>query len=142
MAIMSQWINIKLLLIFCHFLVFLVKFSYWSMFHFSSITCCWVIRIFVYKGLTRKPEVGNTSVWDFANIWRRGKWWMPNLSRVFLMICYWILQNSRVAVITVSELLREKPAGGKLTSLPTPQIRVKTWAHCLLIVYDTSDETI
>ena len=29
--------------------------------------------IFVYKGLTRNPEIGNTSVWVLPNIWRLGR---------------------------------------------------------------------
>ena len=29
-----------------------------------------VMTIFVYKGLTRNPEIGNTLVWVLPNIWR------------------------------------------------------------------------
>ena len=49
---------------------------------------------------------------------------MPNLAEMSLMRCYWMLQNARVAVFAVSELLREnQQGGGKIT--PHPQNRVK-----------------
>ena len=55
----------------CHvFLFFLVKFSYLSKFHVNIITCSRVTTIFVYKGLTRNPEIGNNSVCALSNIWR------------------------------------------------------------------------
>ena len=41
------------------------------------------------------------------------------------MKCYWMLQNSRVTVFTVCELLRENQQGGKITPLAGTQIRVK-----------------
>ena len=28
------------------------------------------MTIFVYKGLTKNPEIGNATVWVFLNIWR------------------------------------------------------------------------
>ena len=52
--------------------VSLVKFSYWSRFRVNIITCSGIMTIFFYKGLTRNPEVGNTHVWVFPNIWRLG----------------------------------------------------------------------
>ena len=30
------------------------------------------MTIFVYKGFTRNPEIGNTPVWVLPNIWRLG----------------------------------------------------------------------
>ena len=53
--------------------VFLVKFSYWSKFHANIITGSGIITIFFYKGLTRNPEIGNTSVFVLPNIWRLGQ---------------------------------------------------------------------
>ena len=53
--------------------VFLVKFSYWSKFHVNIITGSGIMTIFFYKGLTRNPEIGNTHVWVFPNIWRLGR---------------------------------------------------------------------
>ena len=32
---------------------------------------------------------------------------IPNLARMFLMKCYYLLQNARVTAFAVSELLRE-----------------------------------
>ena len=39
-------------------------------FNINIITSSGVMTIFFYKGLTRNPEIGNTFVWVFANIWR------------------------------------------------------------------------
>ena len=55
---------------FSDFFVSLVKFSYWSKFHVNIITGSGIMTIFFYKGLTRNPEIGNTPVWVFPNIWR------------------------------------------------------------------------
>ena len=52
--------------------IYLVKFSYWSKFH-VNITGSGVMAIFFYKGLTRNPEIGNTPIWVFSNIWRLGQ---------------------------------------------------------------------
>ena len=52
--------------------VSLVKFSYWSNFHVSTITGSGIMTIFFYKGLTRNLEIGNTPVWVLPNIWRLG----------------------------------------------------------------------
>ena len=48
--------------------VSLVTLSYWS--KFCVITGCGIMTIFFYKGLTRNPEIGNTSIWVLPNIWR------------------------------------------------------------------------
>ena len=53
--------------------VSLVKFSYWSKFHVNIITGSGIMTIFFHKGLTRNPEIGNTPVWVFPNIWRLGQ---------------------------------------------------------------------
>ena len=53
-------------------LVSLVKFSYWPKFHVNIIPGSGVMTIFFYKGLTRTPEIGNTHVLVFPNIWRLG----------------------------------------------------------------------
>ena len=52
------------------------------------------MTIFVYKGLTRKPEIGNTRVWVLPKIWRlRGARDVSNRK----------LLNARVTTFTVSE---------------------------------------
>ena len=98
--------------------VSLVKFSYWSKFHVNIITGSGIMTIFFYKGLTRNPEIGNTPVWVLPNIWNWGKLWIPNLARRSLIECYWMLQDFRVTVFTVFELLRENQLGGKITPPP------------------------
>ena len=93
--------------------VSLVKFSYWSTFHVNIFTGSGIITIFFYKGLTRNPEIGNTPIWfrDWSKLW------IPNLARMSLIECYWMLQNSRVTAFTIFELLRENWVG-KITRPP------------------------
>ena len=55
------------------FYVFLVKSSYWSKFHVNIITGSGVMIIFIYKGFTRNPDIGNTRVWVLPNIRRLGQ---------------------------------------------------------------------
>ena len=55
---------------------------------------------------------------DFCSI--SGDWdelGIPNLERMSLIKCYWMLQNDRVTAFTVSELLRENQQGVKLPPL-------------------------
>ena len=59
--------------IFLTWRVSLAKCSYWSKFHVNIIAGSGVMTIFNYKGLTRNPEIGNTSVWILPNIWRLGQ---------------------------------------------------------------------
>ena len=63
--------------------VFLFKLSSWSIFNANIITCSGVMTIFVYKGLTRNPEIGNTPFRPISGDW--GKLWIPNLVRIRLM---------------------------------------------------------
>ena len=53
--------------------VSLFKFIDWSKFHVNIITDSGVMTIFLYKGLTRNLDIGNTSVWVLPNIWRLGQ---------------------------------------------------------------------
>ena len=59
--------------IFWRCFVSLAKFSYWSKFHANFFTSSGVMTISFYKGLTRNPEIRNTPVWVFPNIWRLGR---------------------------------------------------------------------
>ena len=107
-------VNIKF---FWRCFISLVKLSYWSKFHVNIITDSGIMTIFFYKGLTRNPEIGNTPVWvllEIGNSPISGYWdelWVPNLARMSLINCYWMLQNSRVTAFTVDELLRENQLG-------------------------------
>ena len=91
-----------------------VKFSYWSKFHVNIITGSGIMTTFFYKRLTRNPEIGNTPVWVLPGIWRLGK----IIDIKFGMNVS--LQNSRVTVFTVFELLRENQLEGKITAAPPP----------------------
>ena len=106
--------------------VSLVKFSYWSKFHVNIITGSGVMTIFFYKGLTGNPEseIPSSEFCPISGDW--GELGIPNLARMSLIKCYWMLQNSRVTAFTVLELLRENQlGGGKITPPPHPtQIRV------------------
>ena len=50
-----------------------IKISYWFEFHINNMTGSGVMTIFVYKGLTRNPEIGNTPLWVLPNIWELGE---------------------------------------------------------------------
>ena len=50
-----------------------------------------------------------------------GELWVPNLTWMFLMKCYWMLQGGRVTVFTVSNLSRENQQGIILTLSPNPR---------------------
>ena len=50
--------------------VSLVKFSYWPKFHVNIITGYGLRTIFICKGLTRNPEIGNSPIYVLPNISR------------------------------------------------------------------------
>ena len=69
-----NWLQIgKYVKFFWRFCVSLFSFSYWPKFHARIITGSGVMTIFVYKGLTKNLEIGNTTAWVFLNIWRPGQ---------------------------------------------------------------------
>ena len=88
--------------------VSIIKFNFWSEFYVSIITGSGVKAIFLYKGLTeiRKSEIPPSEFCPISEDWRQLE--MPNLVRMSLMKCYWMLLNARVTAFIVSELLREK----------------------------------
>ena len=70
----------------------------------------------------RKSEIPPSEFCPISGDW--GELWIPNLARMSLIECYWMLQNARVTAFTVFELLRENQLGeGKIT--PTTLISVK-----------------
>ena len=75
----------------------------------------------------RESEIPPSEFCPISGDW--DKLWIPNLARMSLIECYWMLQNSRVTTFTVFELLRENQVQGKITPshLPAPQIRVKSF---------------
>ena len=72
------------------------------MFHVSIMTGSGVMTIFVNKGLTRNPEIPPSEFYPISGDW--DELGIPNLARMFLIKCYYMLQNGRVAAFTVSEL--------------------------------------
>ena len=106
--------------------VSLVNFSYYTKFHVNITTGSGVMTISFYKRLTRIPEIGNTAVWVLPIIWRRGRVRNFKSGKNVYNKIYWMLQNSRVTVFTISGLLRVTPhgrGGGKIT-LPRPRLEL------------------
>lgn len=76
-------------------------------------------------------EIPEPEIWESRNIWRLG--WVE--SRISLMKCYWILQNTRVAAFTVSELIKESQhglgggegVGGKITTHTQNRVNIYLW---------------
>ena len=58
----------------------------------------------------RTSEIPPSEFFQISGDW--GKLWEPNLARISVIECYWILQSSRVAIFTVLELLSENQLGG------------------------------
>ena len=86
--------------------VCLLKFSYWYKFHLNIITGSGVMTISFVRDW---PEIRKlkTPPSEFCPI--SGDWGMlqiPNLVGMFLMKCYWMLQNARVTAFSISDLLR------------------------------------
>ena len=63
----------------------------------------------------RKSEIASYEFCPIYGDW--GKLWIPNLSRMSLIECYWMLQNSKVTAFNVFELLRENQLGGKIKNI-------------------------
>ena len=116
--------------IFYRFRVTLVKFKYWSKFHVNIITGSRVMTTFIYKGSTRNPEIGNTLVWVFPNIWRLGQVGDTKFSTKVSNKKLLNASNAKVTAFTIPELLRENHQGGgggvRWKYSPT-LIRVKKW---------------
>ena len=73
------------------FRVFLVWFSNWSNFHVNIITGSRTMAIFVSKGLTRNPYIGNTFIWVLPNIWRL---WRVRETKFGMHECWITLLNT------------------------------------------------
>ena len=82
---------------------------------------------FIYQGLTRNPEIGNTSVWVFPNIWRLGQVsdtkFNTNASNEILLNaakCQVLNYKCKITAFTVSELLwkNQKEGGGGIKITP------------------------
>ena len=70
----------------------------------------------------RKSEIPPSEFCPISGDW--GKLGIPNLAGMSLIKCYWMLENTKFTIFTVSKLLRENQQG--VTKLPPPtQIRLK-----------------
>ena len=107
--------------------VWIVKFRYRPKFHVNIITGSTIMTIFLGKGSTRNPDIGNTPVWFLPNMWRL-VYNSPNLAQMSLMKCYWMLENTRITAFTVSVLLKEPQLSGKTTPHPD-------WGYTNIIKY-------
>ena len=109
MTMTSQFSDMTLTSTFWRFFVSLVKFSYWSNFHVNIVTGSRLWQFFFIRDWPeiRKSETPPSEFCPISGDW--GEIWVPNLARMSLIECYWMLQNSRV---TVFELLRENQLEG------------------------------
>ena len=64
----------------------------------------------------RKSEIPLSEFCPISEDW--GKLWIPNLARMSLIKCYWMLQNAGITALTVSELWRENQQGGQNHPFP------------------------
>ena len=90
---------------------------------FMSISSL-VLELWQFSFIRDWPEIRKSEIplSEFCPI--SGDWdelWIPNLARMFLIECYWMLQNFSVTALTVFELLSENQLGGvKLPPPPRP----------------------
>ena len=75
----------------------------------------------------RKLEIPSSEFCPISEDW--GGLRIPNLSRVSLMKCYWMLQNDRATAFTISELLRENQQGVKSPPLPPSSLPPAPFPH-------------
>ena len=99
---------------FWRWFVSLMKFSYSSRFYVNIITSSGVMTIFFIRDWPeiRKSQIPPSEFCTMFRDWVKLK--IPNLARMSLTKCYWMLQNARVTVFTIVEL-RENQQGIKLS---------------------------
>ena len=88
-----------------------------------------VLELWQFSFIRDWPEIRKSEISPSAFYPNWDDLGKPNLARMSLIECHWMLRNARVTAFTVFELLREKQHGGKIT--PT-QIRVKKHLSRLL----------
>ena len=66
----------------------------------------------------RKLEISPSEFWPISGDW--GNLWIPNLTRMSLIECYWMLQNSRVTAFTVFLVIKGKSSWGGVKLPPPP----------------------
>ena len=92
--------------------VSVVKFSYWSKFHVNIITGSGVMTVSFIRDWPEiwKSEIPPSGFCPISGDWG-GELAIPNVVRMSLLKCYWMLLNFRVTALTISELLRENQQG-------------------------------
>ena len=99
-----------------------VKLSYWSKFHVNVVTGSGVMTISFVRDW---PEIRKLEI-TLSEFSPKSADWsdigIPNLAKMYLTKCCWILQNARVTAFTVSELLKENQQGVKLPPAPPPAL--------------------
>ena len=90
----------------------------------SLVLGLWQFSFIRYWPEIQKSEIPLSEFCPIFGDW--GKLGIPNLAWMCLIKRYWMMQNARATVFTVSKLLRENQQGKgvKLPTAPT-QIRVK-----------------
>ena len=83
---------------------------------FMSISSL-VLELWQFSFIRDWPEIRKLEIPPSEFCPKSGDW-VPNLARMSLIECYWMLQNSRFAAFTVLELLRENQLGGSKITLP------------------------
>ena len=124
-AIFRHDVNVNF---FWHCFVSNVNFGYWSKFHVNIITGSGIMTTFFYKGLIRNPEIRNTPVWVFPNIWRLG-WGMG--TQFGTNVCNKMLLNAakfQGYSFYRFWVIKENPTGEGV-KLPPTQISVKPYQH-------------
>ena len=114
-----SWVDV-IVKIFWRCLVSLVKFSYWVKFYVNIKTdsgAIWQFSFIKDWPEIWKSEIPSSEFYPISGDW--GKVALAHLAQMFLIKSYWIVQNSKVTVFTVSELLRENQLGGKITLSPS-----------------------
>ena len=117
-AIFQHDVNVNF---FWHCFVSNVNFGYWSKFHVNIITGSGIMTTFFYKGLIRNPEIRNTPVWVFPNIWRLG-WGMD--TQFGTNVCNKMLLNAakfQGYSFYRFWVIKENPTG-KGVKLPPPRL--------------------
>ena len=86
---------------------------------FMSISSL-VLELWQFSFIRDWPEIQKLEI-PPSKFWPISELGMPNLTRLYLVKWYWMLQNIRVTAFTVSELLRENQQRGRVT-LPRPRL--------------------
>ena len=74
-----------------------------------------VLKLWQFSFIRDWPEIQKSEIPPSEFCPTSGDWsklWIPNLVRMSLIECYWMLQNARIIAFTVFELLRENQLGG------------------------------